>query len=119
MSVTVTIGAGESISTSARIPGYQKLFMISGPNTWTPADISFLLSVDGGATFGPVIGAGASTQDGEIIYPVNVPIGAVGWNVVVDRSHNIMQGVVKIRSGSVSDGAVNQVGERTLTLYFQ
>jgi hypothetical protein len=59
--ITTTIASGQTTSPEVDI-GNKVLVGIQVPSNWSAATISFLASIDGGATFGPVVNfAGGTT----------------------------------------------------------
>lgn len=107
----VTIASGQAVSTAARIPARDLLSAVTRDGAWDTANLTFLLSVDGGATFQDLYDA-----SGLVTYVVGTPVN--GFSVEIDQPVHALQGVVKVRSGTPA-APVNQTADRVLTLYFE
>jgi hypothetical protein len=99
-----TINAGESLSNAVNLASTAVAVVIAPPD-WTPANISFQLSVDN-VTFGDLF-----DNAGTEVVRTFVP----GTAVVVDRSLTDAALYVKIRSGPRDKPVVQQV-QRKITL---
>jgi hypothetical protein len=105
MSAIVTIAAGETISTPLDLKG-SAVTMVIAPAEWTPANITFLVSIDGESYFDL-----ADAASGIAILRALHPASAV----TVDQSYTRFASYLKIRSGT-RDNPIAQAADRTLTL---
>lgn len=104
---TVTIPAGESVSSAADLTA-GGVTMIYVPQDWTPANISFLASYDNVDFRDVVDGDGI-----EILKPA-----VAGAAVLADRSQSASALWLKIRSGS-SAGPIVQETDSTFRLVIE
>lgn len=111
MAATATIANGTALSDAVRCPHGCLLAYVKLPAAWTVANLTFQVSLDGGATFQDLY-----RDAGEFVSTVGA-LTASGVVVVFDRHHPVV-GVVKVRSGTAGT-PVNQGAERALTLYFE
>lgn len=101
---TVTIAAGESLSSSANLTNYG-VGLIMAPPAWTPANLSFQISVDN------VVFADLFSREGvEIVRAIRA-----GTAALMDPTLTQSALYLKVRSGPRSN-PVNQEEDRTITL---
>lgn len=95
--LTTTIAAGQTVSAEADI-GNKSLVGIQVPVNWSAATISFQASIDGGATWGPIVNAAGA-------YSI-ASVGAGQSYVAIDPT--TLRGIssFKIVSGSSQTNAV-------------
>jgi hypothetical protein len=103
--VSVTIGAGASLSTAVDLGG-MVLTRILLPSGWDAADITFQESADN-STFYNLYNGSADTE-----YTIQ---GAASRSVIIPPADILGLAWLKVRSGT-SGAAVNQVDAVTLTL---
>jgi hypothetical protein len=101
-SVTVTIPAGEAVSAPVNLPA--PATMLAAPVAWTPAPISFQVSVDGSCF------ADLFDEAGEVVRPL-----VAGAAVTLDPRWTRDFAAVRVRSGT-RDGPVPQAADRVVTL---
>jgi len=101
---TVTIAAGESLSSAADLTSSAAVMMIAPPD-WSPANITFQVSMDG-TTFADLFDA-----DGvEVLRPIKT-----GTAVLLDQELTKYVKALKIRSGPRQSPVV-QTADRAITL---
>lgn len=108
--IQVQIAAGQSLSPQVDI-GTKSLVGIQIPANWTTAAIAFQVSIDGGATWGPLLTTGGSATP----YAIASVTGGAQAYVAVDPS--TLRGAVsfKVQSGTAAS-PVNQTNLVTINL---
>ena len=102
---TVTIPAGQSVSTPLDLTSLAVTMMIA-PAEWTPANITFLVSIDG-VNFFDLADAASGVEISRAIQPSTA--------VKVDQSYTRYANHLKVRSGP-RDHPIAQEADRVLTL---
>lgn len=110
--LTATIANGTSLSTAVAL-GSKTLVAIAMPAAWTPADLTFQASPDGGATFDELFTTDLAAADAVAAVQVHSPAAAQLIGIDPAKLHGAQ--VIKIRSG-ISGVPVNQGADRVLTL---
>lgn len=104
-SVTATIANGASLSGAVRFGGLVPILIVV-PATWTTADLTFQVSVDG-TTFG----------DFRDMYGTEIKATVTAAGNVIQLDPSTFAGVqyLKVRSGTTSS-VVNQGGDRSIVI---
>ena len=102
---TVTIAAGKAVSTPLDLTS-AAVTMVIAPAEWTPANITFLVSIDG-VNFFDFADAASGLEISRAIQPSTA--------VKVDQSYTRYANHLKVRSGP-RDHPIAQEADRVLTL---
>lgn len=105
--VNATIASGQALSDAIDLRPYGALTRIGIPSAWTTADITFLVSSDGGTTYSPLY----DLYGNEIV----AKVGGTSREVKVPFETFMDTDFIKLRSGTTG-APVNQSATRTLTL---
>lgn len=108
LTTTVTIANGASLSDAADLNQYT-LAAVVLPSTWTTAGMTFQVTYDGSNYFD------LSDEDGEVALSSSVVVASKA--IALEPYKFLRVAGLKVRSGT-SASAVNQGGDRTITLVF-
>ena len=104
--LTATIASGASLSDEVRVPGGKAVVVIQMPASWTTANLTFQVSLDGANYYNLYDDLGGEVTVNAAASRIIRLVPADWWAAPF----------LKIRSGT-SGTPVNQAGDRSITLY--